>query len=365
MTTDERGAGGWQGGHARTGQTLRHRWRLDRLLSVSSGVAVYAATHRTGARATIKILHLDRDPDARARDRFVRDGYLSNAVSRPGALRVLDDGMTEDGAAFLVLEGLDGESLEERRLRRGGGLPIEEVLTVADELLALLVAAHERGLTGADLEPDRLFLARDGSLRLLDFGVCRAGEAEARPQPLDVIAVARAAAARSSDRDEFTAEVDDLRRLGTLLRRLSTGHPEPEGAVPAPLASLLAHPRSAAPDGRWPSARSMRQVVKEMRSGTGPGDPLMPAPPPSLEPADTERILASDVPMMAGGSDARLALLPPAISLGLSLLAVMVFVVVRCLQGAPVTASREVCARGHVSGAPGSVRGPPSQTPWP
>ncbi|HEX4477595.1 MAG TPA: serine/threonine-protein kinase, partial [Polyangiaceae bacterium] len=158
------------------GQVLLEKWRLEVLLGVGGMAAVYAATHRNGSRVAIKILHaeLSISPDVRAR--FLREGYAANSVGHDGVVRVSDDDVAEDGAAFLVMELLDGETLEERRQRHGGRLSEDEVLSVADQVLDVLVAAHAKGIVHRDLKPENIFLTRDGRVKVLDFGIARLRE---------------------------------------------------------------------------------------------------------------------------------------------------------------------------------------------
>ena len=85
--------------------------------------AVYAATHRNGSRVAVKILHPELSLNTQVKTRFLREGYVSNAVGHEGAVRVSDDDTADDGSAFLVMDLLDGETLEDRRLRYGGDLP--------------------------------------------------------------------------------------------------------------------------------------------------------------------------------------------------------------------------------------------------
>src|SRR5271154_4956088 len=106
----------------RVGTTLRDKWRLDVLLGVGGMAAVYAATHRNGSRAAVKILHPGMSTNAFVRERFMWEGYAANAVGHEGAVKVIDDDEAEDGSLFLVTELLDGETLEERRVRMGGRL---------------------------------------------------------------------------------------------------------------------------------------------------------------------------------------------------------------------------------------------------
>ena len=108
--------------------------------------------------------------------RFLREGYVANTVDHPGAVRVFDDDTTDDGAAFLVMELLEGETLETRAERLGGKLAPAELLLLADRLLDVLGAAHAKGIVHRDIKPDNLFLTTDGQLKVLDFGIARLRE---------------------------------------------------------------------------------------------------------------------------------------------------------------------------------------------
>ncbi len=158
---------------ARVGSLLNGRWHLDQLVGVGGMAAVYAATHRNGKRVAIKILHPEISADDNARQRFLREGYAANQVGHRGAVTADDDGMTEDGVAFLVMELLEGETIEERNARLGGTLKAREVLTLMDQALATLEAAHAKHIVHRDLKPENLFLTREGVVKVLDFGIAR------------------------------------------------------------------------------------------------------------------------------------------------------------------------------------------------
>jgi serine/threonine-protein kinase len=157
----------------RLGTTLDGKYRLDAVLGVGGMAVVYRAVHRNGNRVAIKMLHaeISADPDLRAR--FVREGYVANAIENAGSVRVLDDDVTEDGAAFLVMELLEGETLVDRATRLGGRLPREEVVAIAQRLLGVLVAAHAAGVVHRDIKPENVFLTTEGALKVLDFGIAR------------------------------------------------------------------------------------------------------------------------------------------------------------------------------------------------
>ncbi len=156
----------------RLGRTIKGKWRLDRLIGVGGMAAVYAATHRNGARVAIKMLHPTISASQQIRARFIREGYLANKVDHPGVVRVLDDDVDDtDQSAFLVMDLVIGSTLAERAMERL--LDAGEVLDVADQVLQVLQAAHDKGIVHRDLKPDNLLVDKDGKIHVLDFGIAR------------------------------------------------------------------------------------------------------------------------------------------------------------------------------------------------
>jgi eukaryotic-like serine/threonine-protein kinase len=157
-------------GH-RVGETLREKWHLDALLGVGGMATVYAATHRNGARGAVKILRANEG--AEVKRRFLREGYIANRVDHPGAVRVFDDDVAEDGSAFLVMELLDGMPLDVCASTQGGKLLPQQVILVCHDLLDVLAAAHEKGIVHRDIKPENIFLTGEGCIKVLDFGIAR------------------------------------------------------------------------------------------------------------------------------------------------------------------------------------------------
>jgi serine/threonine-protein kinase len=161
---------------ARVGAVLKGKWRLDAVLGIGGMATVYGATHRNRSRVAIKMLHPDVAVSQDVTNRFLREGYVGNAVAHPGTVKVLDDDVTEDGVPFLVMELLEGESLG-MRLEREGRLPARDVALLADQLLDVLAAAHAAHIVHRDLKPDNVFLTLEGRVKVLDFGIARLREA--------------------------------------------------------------------------------------------------------------------------------------------------------------------------------------------
>ena len=98
---------------ARIGTVLKEKWTLDGLLGVGGMASVYSATHRNGKRVAVKVLRDEFTHDEQVRNRFLREGYAANALQDEGAVSVLDDDIANDGSAFIVMELLEGETLEQ------------------------------------------------------------------------------------------------------------------------------------------------------------------------------------------------------------------------------------------------------------
>jgi hypothetical protein len=158
---------------SRVGAILNGKYRLDLLLGVGGTAAVYAATHRNGNRVAIKVLHGHLSFDGAVAGRLQQEGYVANLVDHPGALRIMDDDRTEDGAVYLIMELLDGEGLDARLKRKGWRLPPTEALGIAAAVLDVLAVAHHKGVVHRDIKPDNIFITRNGDIKVLDFGLAR------------------------------------------------------------------------------------------------------------------------------------------------------------------------------------------------
>ena len=104
-------------------------------------------------------------------DRFEREARAISSLNHPHICALYDIGR-EDSTDFLVMEYLEGETLE-ARLRKGP-LPIEEALRIAIQIASALDAAHRKGIIHRDLKPGNVMLTRSGA-KLLDFGLAKMG----------------------------------------------------------------------------------------------------------------------------------------------------------------------------------------------
>ena len=277
----------------RVGQTLRGKWTLERLLGSGGMAAVYVARHKIGRRDAIKILHPEVAANKELAARFEQEAHAVNRFQHPGAVSILDIDTAEDGAPFLVMELLAGESLEARRLR--APIAPAEALRLADELLDVLAAAHACGIVHRDIKPDNLFVLPDGRLKVLDFGIARMREGQ--PRTLHTALGVTIGTLSYMPPEQVAGEAIDSRAdlfaVGCTLFEMASGRLPHEGAtefelmvkvgmMPAPsLASVLpgADPGlglvvdralAFAKERRYPDAATMQADVRALREGRQP-----------------------------------------------------------------------------------------------
>jgi serine/threonine-protein kinase len=275
----------------RVGTILNGKWRLDEVLGIGGMATVYAATHRNQKRVAIKMLHPEVSIDQQVTSRFTREGYVANTVGHPGAVSVLDDDVTEDGAAFLVMELLEGETLDHRR-EKVGSLAPGDVLNIADQVLDVLATAHAKGILHRDLKPENLFLTSTGQVKVLDFGIARvreltAGQTAGSTRSGSLLGTpAFMAPEQARGRWQDVDERTDLWAVGATMYTLLSGRfvhetdtlneqliqtatkaadpiakicPDVPESVGRIVDRALAYDRAA----RWPDARAFQQAVRE------------------------------------------------------------------------------------------------------
>jgi len=157
-------------------RVIADKYRVGRLLGQGGMGAVYQAEHtELGTSVAVKMMsdHCIAAPEAIIR--FKREARALAAVHHDNVVSVVDAG-TDQGQPFLVMELMEGETLD-TLLRRQRRLPLHAAVWIATEVLAGLAATHAQGIVHRDLKPGNVFIARqaDGSARakLLDFGASK------------------------------------------------------------------------------------------------------------------------------------------------------------------------------------------------
>jgi serine/threonine protein kinase len=156
------------------GTILLDRYQIEAVIGQGAMGLVYRAQHvQTGTTVAVKVEH--RDPDQLFFGRFEREASLMARVHHPNVASLLDFGRLPDGGGVLVLEYVDGESLDRMLQRCGGSLPWQEATTVALGMIEGLQAVHAAGVLHRDVKPSNVMLERTepARVKLVDFGVAR------------------------------------------------------------------------------------------------------------------------------------------------------------------------------------------------
>ena len=168
------------------GQVLANTYRLEQLL-VSGGMgAVFRSRHvRTGGVCAIKVLHSRSAANQEIAERFQDEARIISGLRHPSIVQVTDLDLDTSGLAFIVMELLEGEDLQDR-LERDKTIPLPEALTIVRQVSSALHAAHLKGVIHRDLKPRNIFLAREENhgqieitAKVIDFGVSKI------PRPAD------------------------------------------------------------------------------------------------------------------------------------------------------------------------------------
>src|ERR1017187_200156 len=178
------------------GRTISH-YRITAALGRGGMGVVYKAEDiRLGREVALKFLPETISQDPRALERFQREARNASALNHPHICTLYDID-EHGGEPFLVMELLEGETLEQRL--QAGPLPVTQLLALAIAVADGLDAAHAKSIMHRDLKPANIFLTRSGVVKILDFGLARtvAGRAEARESA------------------EVTATITDLTAPGT------------------------------------------------------------------------------------------------------------------------------------------------------
>ncbi len=228
------------------GRTLKQTWFVEGLLAAGGMGCVYTARHvRTGKRYAVKTLLPDERISIESLHRFEREARTASSLGHVGIVQVHDFDLEGD-PRFLVMDLLEGETLEQR-LARVGRLGWQDARRIVLEVADALAAAHHAGVLHRDLKPSNVFLARKEGLGeravLLDFGLTKPIREGASVWVTRTGAIVGTAHYMSPEQARGERSLDqraDVYGLGALLYEMVAGIPPFLGATPfAVLTSLL------------------------------------------------------------------------------------------------------------------------------
>ena len=153
--------------------TLVQRYSIEGTLGRGGMGTVYAAVDTTrGERVALKTMHPQLAEDPVFKKRFLREARATMAVPHDSIVRI-HEVFEHDGAPWIAMELLDGESLEQL-LKRERKLPLPMVSRILVHVASAVGTAHALGIVHRDLKPENIFLLRGGlGVKVVDFGIAK------------------------------------------------------------------------------------------------------------------------------------------------------------------------------------------------
>jgi serine/threonine-protein kinase len=153
------------------------RYRIRGFVGKGAMARVYLAEDElTGLPVAVKVLEDPYRSDPGVRERFHREARAASIIGHPSIVTVYAEGEREDGAPFLVMEFLLGETVGEY-VRREGAMPVALAMSALRQAASALDAAHRVGIIHRDVKADNLFLLGEPGdpyeLKVVDFGLSR------------------------------------------------------------------------------------------------------------------------------------------------------------------------------------------------
>ena len=153
------------------GQVVDNRFRIDQLICRGGMASVFKATdNTTGQIVALKAPYFQYECNPPFYSRFQREEQIGVSLNHPSIIRILS--VPDKSRLYMVMEYLEGETLYER-LKTLKPCPIARALEIISPLCDSVEYMHRQGVIHRDLKPQNIMLCKDGSLRVMDFGLSR------------------------------------------------------------------------------------------------------------------------------------------------------------------------------------------------
>jgi serine/threonine-protein kinase len=277
------------------GRTLEGRYRIvDRIARGGMSTVYSAVDERLDRLVAVKIMSGALSSDPAFSDRFAREARAAARLTHLNTVAVYDQGSdTSNGEhhVFLVMELVQGRTLRDLIRERaaaapgnkaGGTFTPAEAISIMQPVLSALSAAHRAGIVHRDVKPENILLSDDGVVKVADFGLARAVEADAASTRTGLMMGTVAYCAPEQITRGQADPRADVYASGVVLFELLTGKPPYQGESAMNVAYQHVHSRVPAPSSR---AKGVPSEIDELVV-------LATDPDPDERPADAGEFLA-------------------------------------------------------------------------
>jgi len=273
-------------GEPEIGQTLDDRFELQSVISRSGMASIFKGIDRTtGETVAVKVPFMQFESDPAFFSRFQREEEIGKLLNHPFILRIIPvEG--QKSRPYIAMEYLEGQTLRQA-MRSVGKMPPQDVLAIVSRICDALESMHKQGVVHRDLKPENIMLCRDGSLRIMDFGIAKAaamrrltfaGFSPSMGTP-DYMAPEQVKGKRGDART-------DIYSLGAMMYEMLTGYAPFEGGnpylimnarlvgdpiaprkrnkdIPPEIEEIVLHAMERDPDDRYASAAEMKAEIDD------------------------------------------------------------------------------------------------------
>lgn len=222
----------------KTGDIIDAKYRVERVLGKGGMGVIVEATHLTlGTLAAIKVLRRLSTSDPTVMERLVREAQLAARLKGEHIVRVFDVGLLDAGSPYVVMEHLEGCTLQEF-IAKNGPLSTPRAVSFILQVCEALEEAHALGIVHRDLKPANLFIVRQRngteSVKVLDFGIAKLLDtgAPANTRTGAIVGTPQYMAPEQFDAPARVSPAGDIWSLGVILYEILCGKRPFEGNNP-------------------------------------------------------------------------------------------------------------------------------------
>jgi TolB-like protein len=295
------------------GQQLQHYRLVEKIGEGGMGVVWKAVDTRLHREVALKFVPPESARDAQAVDRHLREARAASALNHPNICSIHDIG-EQDGRRFIVMELLEGQSLQERL--GAGAFDVDQAVDLAIQIADALDAAHQKGIVHRDVKPANTYITDRGQAKMLDFGLAKLAAPEMTPDtatrtaldltaPGAVVGTVYYMSPEQAQGKELDARTD-LFSFGVVLYEMITGRRAFDGETPATVFDAILN-RAPAPPATLNAA--VPEALERIVNRALEKDPALRYQSAADLCADLRRLqrsrLSTSTPAVAAGATAR------------------------------------------------------------